>query len=220
MFYETTANFLSIASELTAQNPAAPKQRREQRVFDDRGDLTAYRDFGDPDRPSSEVHYDIVWTGPDPVTNIDRPTDVIARPAPIALPLRKRSATYLPGKGVVDTVTDYVTGGNVPGSGSAGTAYNQAAAVRSFTYDTLGNLKTSTRSDRYTVEYTYDRRRGPSRRGSTTGRSATSRPPSMTTASASCRARQTSTPRATTGHSTCSVACAPSLVPITRLPSR
>ena len=156
LFYEKQVTFLAIPSELTLSRPAAPKFLHRQRNFDDRGNLINFIDLGDPDGGLNRIDYAITWPGPEEGTNIDRPSEIIATHGPVGPTLRRRAITYLPGKGVPETVTNYVSGGKVPGSGAAGTTYDQASAIYRFTYDGLGNLTSSLDPTGHALLYTYD----------------------------------------------------------------
>jgi RHS repeat-associated protein len=156
LFYEKQKTFMVIPSELTASTFAAPKTKHEFRKFDDRGNLTNSVDFGDPQLPSREVDYTIAWTDFDATTNITRPTSITATAGPTGPMLRKRDASYVPGKGVPGVVRNYITGGNAPGSGMPGQTYNQATAAYVFSYDDYGNVLTYSDPTAYGVKYTYD----------------------------------------------------------------
>jgi YD repeat-containing protein len=66
---------------------------------------------------------------------------------------RRREATYNPGTGTLQTLTNYIYGGKDPASGAA---YNGRASTHSYVYDQYGNVVTHTDPVGYTLKYTYD----------------------------------------------------------------
>jgi RHS repeat-associated protein len=70
--------------------------------------------------------------------------------------IRERTATYFAGKGTIKTLTNLVSGGKVPGSGTPGTLYNNQASTFSFVYDNNGNLQSETDPSNYVLTYAYD----------------------------------------------------------------
>ena len=160
LFYEKTPGF-SVAEDasnvLVEEPPAAPKVKRETRQFDAQGNLTDVIDYGDDEISTDDLEYKITYS-PDPTgAYIIKPTEIDAFPSgnPSAF-LRKRLAGYNPGTGTLATLTNIVSGGKVPGSGTPGSVYNQASSIYNFTYDSFGNLQTYADPTGYTLQYTYD----------------------------------------------------------------
>ena len=155
--YEKSASTSLIPTELAASAgggaPAAPKYRHEFRKYDPHGNLTLMVDYGDPQLTASEVDYNITYTPFDPNQNITRATDIQASAGPGGVLLRHRTATYVPNKGVLQTLTNVVTGGVNP---STGAAYSNSPSTTSFVYDGLGNLHGVTDPNNYTLTYSYD----------------------------------------------------------------
>src|SRR5262249_18305820 len=88
-------------------------------------------------------------------THITRPLEVDATPraAPFLNLLRRRTATYDPGKGSIATLTNMVTGGKVPATGAT---YTNASSTYTYTHDGFGNLQTFQDPTGYKLKYTYD----------------------------------------------------------------
>ena len=156
LFYEKQATFLAIATELAQTGPAAPKSLHEGRLWDARGNLISYIDYGDPPSGLTRIDYTITWPDPEPDTHIDRPTEILATLGPTNPMLRRRKIAYIPGKGVPGVVTNFITGGGVPGSGTPGTTYTDASSSYVFDYDAYGNVLTYSDPTTYALKYTYD----------------------------------------------------------------
>ena len=160
LFYEKAAGF-SVASVMAAvragQAAPAPKLKVETRQFDDEGNLIDLVDAGDEQIATDDLAYKITYAFDPGANHITRASEIDAFPpgSPSAF-LRKRLATYNAGTGTIAALTNIVSGGRVPGSGTPGTLYNQASAIYNFTYDTFGNLRTVRDPTGYTLQYTYE----------------------------------------------------------------
>ena len=151
LFYEKAAG-ATVASQVAAiqanQAPTAPKFLRQTRQFDVQGNLIDMVDEGDEQSTSDNVEYKITYATDPSGAYIVKPSEIDAFPAGNpAAPLRKRLAAYNPGTGTLASLTNIVSGGKQPGSGTPGTAYNQASSIVSYTYDAYGNLQTFTDSN-------------------------------------------------------------------------
>jgi RHS repeat-associated protein len=133
----------------------APKYRIERRQYDDAGNLTTFTDEGDEQVATDDVRYEI-GNLIEASTHITRVNDIKARQVSNSALLRYHTATFDAGKGTLHTLTQLVSGGKVPGTGTPGTIYNQASANYTFTYDAYGNLFTYADPTGYTLKYTYD----------------------------------------------------------------
>ena len=153
LFYEGASN--NAFSEMGTRGAGAVKSKHEQKVFNANGDLTDLYDFGDEQIIDDDLHVTIVSTN-EPGTHITRPTFIEATTNATAQMLRRRTAVYAPQTGTLTSLTNIVSGGKVPGSGTPGTTFNQASAVYNFTYDEFGNLQTATDPTAYRLQYTYD----------------------------------------------------------------
>jgi RHS repeat-associated protein len=156
-FYEQTLTKGSIPSAVASATLLAGKLHKEHREFDGSGNLTLYIDGGDESTTADDVAYKIAYDSVDPINNVTRANDVKAFQTSVtgAL-LRERTATFDAGKGTVHSLTNLVTGGKVPGSGTPGTLYNNQSSTSSFTYDGNGNLKTETDPAGFVLTYAYD----------------------------------------------------------------
>src|SRR4029078_6024704 len=156
VFYEKQAPFWAMPRAVAQGGPAAPKFLHESRQWDARGNLVSYVNAGDPDSGVTRIDYAITWPGPEAGPNIDRPSEIIATNGPTNATLRKRTVAYIPGKGVPAVVTNFITGGRVPGSGTPGTAYSGASSTYTFGYDAYGNVQTYSDPNAAGLKYTYD----------------------------------------------------------------
>jgi len=153
LFYEGSSS--NAFAEAVSVGQSAQKAKHEQRFFNANGDLTDLYDFGDAQIIDDDLHYTIVSTN-ETGTHITRATSIAAIANATDQTLRKRTAIYAPALGTLSTLTNVVSGGRVPGSGTPGTLYNQASSTYAFTYDAFGNLLTSTDPTGYQLKYTYD----------------------------------------------------------------
>jgi RHS repeat-associated protein len=162
LYYEKAAGF-SVASVMAAiranppSAPPAPKFKVETRQFDNQGNIIDLVDAGDEQLTTDDLEYKITYFFDAGENHITRASEIDAFPPgnPSAF-LRKRLATYNAGTGTIATLTNIVSGGKVPETGTPGTLYNQASAIYNFTYDTFGNMRTSRDPTGYTLQYTYD----------------------------------------------------------------
>jgi len=130
----------------------APKRHIETKVFDNtNGDLTSYGDQGDEQTTADDVNYSIGYYR-ESATYITRPSSIQAFSSSGQIQ-RRREATYNPGTGTLQTLTNYIYGGKDPASGAA---YNGRASTHSYVYDQYGNVVTHTDPVGYTLKYTYD----------------------------------------------------------------
>ncbi|WP_437506790.1 RHS repeat domain-containing protein [Sorangium sp. So ce1099] len=83
-----------------------------------------------------------------------RPESLVARSGNAAgAVLRDRRATYHPTTGALETFSNHVTGGGVPGSAAT---YSDAASTVTLTRDSFGNVQTLTDPNAYVLTYGYD----------------------------------------------------------------
>ena len=128
---------------MTRDNPVptglAPKYKIERRGYDAEGNVTSFTDEGDEQVATDDVVYTMQYSN-EANTHITRAFSITAAQASNSTVLRKRTATFDAGKGTMSSLTNIVSGGKLPGSGTPGTVYNQASATYTFTYDAFGNL--------------------------------------------------------------------------------
>jgi RHS repeat-associated protein len=139
------------------ENAAPAKWKSEEREFDEDGNVVRLDDFGDEQSAADDLRYRIVYTKEN-ATNITRAVAVRAMTLQNGADgdvLRHRSATYTPGRGTLESLTNYISGGKVPLSGAA---YSGAASTHRFTFDAFGNPETSVDPVGYQLRYTYDDR--------------------------------------------------------------
>jgi RHS repeat-associated protein len=130
----------------------AAKFKQESRDFDTEGNLLFMIDFGDEQTSADDIHYSMHYIK-ESGTHITRADTVQADGVVSGQILRKRTATYDSGKGTIATLTNVVTGGFDP---ATGTPRNQAPATSTFVHDGFGNLQKATDPNSYTLQYTYD----------------------------------------------------------------
>ncbi|XYH97300.1 SpvB/TcaC N-terminal domain-containing protein [Sorangium sp. So ce1128] len=137
--------------EGTTDDPeAVHKNTRETRFFDDLGNLTDVFSYGEEGTAADDVHHHVEYEQDDAPyfvkPELVRTTDAEDRV------LRERTATYWPGTGALETLTNVITGGKRPD----GSPYAGDEATWHFGYDELGNLETFTDPSSYTLTYGYD----------------------------------------------------------------
>ncbi|MGK3969872.1 RHS repeat-associated core domain-containing protein [Sorangium sp. So ce118] len=137
--------------EGTTDDPeAVHKGTRETRFFDDLGNLTDVFAYGEEETAADDVHHHVEYEQDDAPyfvkPELVRTTDAEDRV------LRERTATYWPGTGALETLTNVITGGKRPD----GSPYAADEATWHFGYDELGNLESFTDPSNFTLTYGYD----------------------------------------------------------------
>jgi RHS repeat-associated protein len=140
--------------EGSTTDPDAPgKSTREHRDWDERGNLKSFIEEND-DGPEDDLRYTIGYhfeEGP----YINKANSVEAHDHQNVL-LRKRTATYEPATGALDTLTNVVIGGINPETGAPYSGADATNSTWDFDYDDVGNLFTVTDPREFVVTYGYD----------------------------------------------------------------
>ena len=142
---------------LLSPDVAAAVRQVEERQFDTDGNLTTFRDVGDPTDLGDDVVHTISY---DPRASlrdrhIFKPTSVNAVDAAGTL-LRRREATYGPDRGELLGMVMVLQGGNDPATGRPRTGAGGTNPFWSFEWDEFGNLIRYVDPTGYVIAYEYD----------------------------------------------------------------